>query len=89
MEMPKRVTDLVGTKQIFSGGVFSSRKDIEQTEFNVLKWRWGSASIMDMNTMKMIHPTVEYLVKREGMRASRWTRGFPVREIKLEDDDFC
>lgn len=87
MEIPKSYTELVGTTKTFSGGLFSSNKAIEPTDFNILDWRWGSAKICDMKTMKLKHPTVEYLVKKEGMRASRWTRGFPVREIELKGED--
>lgn len=84
MEVPQKYKDLVGTKQTFSGGLFSSTKSIPETEFDVLKWRIGTATIMNMKTLEAMHPTIEYLVKKEGMRASRWTRPFPIREIKLE-----
>ena len=84
MEMPKKYQDLVGTKQTFSGGLFSSKKSIPETEFDVLDWRWGLANIIDLKTLEAKHPTVEYLVKNQTMKASRWTRPFPVREIKLE-----
>lgn len=86
-EMPKAYTELVGTKKRFSGGLFGHNKVETEKEYDVLKWRWGSAHIMDIKTMKMKHPTIEYLIKREGMKRSRWTRGFPVRDIILEDED--
>jgi len=86
IEMPKKHTDLVGTKRIFSGGLFSSNRDEPEAEYDILKWRWGSASICDMKTMKLKHPTIEYLIKKEGMKRSRWTRGFPVIEIELIDE---
>lgn len=82
--MPKHYQDLVGTRQTFSGGLFSSKKSIPDTEFDVLDWRWGSAKIVNLKTLEEKHPTVEFLVKNETMRASRWTRPFPVREIQLE-----
>lgn len=69
-----------------SGHLFGKTK-IEEKEYNILDWRWGSANIIDMKTFKPIHPTVELLVKREGMRASRWTKGFPCRSIILDDED--
>ena len=84
--IPQQYKDMVGTKREFSGGLFSSKKAIEPTEFNILNVRWGSAKIMNMKTMEMLHPTVEFLVKNENMKRSRWTRPFPVREIKLEPE---
>lgn len=87
MEIPKHHTEFVGSKKQFGGGLFSPKKDLKFEEYDVLDWRWGSAKIMDMKTMKVKHPTIQYLLKKEGMRASRWTRPFPVREITLEDDN--
>lgn len=77
---------MVGKKYFFSGGLFSSKKEEPQKEYEILKWRWGSAKIMDMSIMKMKHPTVEFLIKREGMIKSRWTRPFPVTEIELNNN---
>lgn len=87
MEIPKNHLELVGTKTKFGGGLFSSKKDLPFEEYDVLDCRWGSAKIMDMKTMKPLHPTIQYLLKKPGMRASRWTRPFPVREINLKDWD--
>lgn len=39
MEMPKRYTDLVGTKKVFSGGLFSSRRDEPELKYEILDWR--------------------------------------------------
>ena len=86
MEAPKEFKDLIGTKQTLGGGLFRQKEALMQ-EYDVLDWRWGSAQVMNMKTMKAIHPTVELLVKREGMRASRWTRGFPCRSVDLKDED--
>ncbi|MEP0266593.1 hypothetical protein [Dokdonia sp.] len=86
IEMPQKYIDMVGTKRTFSGGLFSSKKAVEPDEYDILDWRWGSAKIMDMKTMEMKHPTVEFLLKKEGMRRSQWTRPFPVREIELEPE---
>ncbi len=83
MELPEKYKKLIGNRHTFSGGLFSSKKEIEPTEFKVLDWRWGSAKVFDMEKMKEKHPTVEFLIKREGMRSSRWTRPFPVPEIKF------
>ena len=87
MEAPKEFKDLIGTVQKLGGGLFSDKKDLPYKEYNVIDWRWGSAQVMDLKTMKAIHPTVELLVKKEGMRASRWTRGFPCRSVELKDED--
>jgi len=86
METPKIVNEIVGKPHTFSGGLFSSKKAIEPTEFDVLDWRWGSAFIMDMKTMEEKHPTIEFLVKREGMARSRWTRQFPCKEYVSDGD---
>jgi len=86
-EMPQKYIDMVGTRRTFSGGLFSTKKAIEPTEYDIKDWRWGRAKICDMETMEMKHPTVEFLIKKEGMRASRWTRPFPVREIELEPEN--
>lgn len=87
MEIPAEVKDLLGTKQELGGGLFGSTKDYPFKEYDVLDWRIGSGVIMDMKTMQPKHPTFELLIKREGMRASKWTRGFPLRSIILEDED--
>lgn len=83
--IPKSFTKLVGTKQKFTGGLFSGQKSVPKTEFEVLDARWGSGIIMDMKTLKSLHPTVQLLVKNKTMKRSRWTRGFACREIKLKD----
>lgn len=75
---------MVGTKKVFSGGLFSSIRSEPELEYDILECRWGSASIMDLKTHEMLHPTVEFLIKRVGMKRSRWTRPFPVTEIKLD-----
>lgn len=85
--VPKMAKELVGTRQQFSGGVFSSNKAIEPTEFDILDWRWGSAQIWDMKKMKPKYPTVEFLVKNESMSRSRWTKGFPCEEFPIEEED--
>lgn len=86
MEAPEEFKDLIGTTQTMGGCLFGS-KDIPMEEYKVLDWRWGSGKIFDMKTLKVLHPTVELLVKREDMRASRWTRGFPCRSIKLDEEN--
>lgn len=87
MEIPVEVKELLGTKQELGGGLFGSKKDLPFEEYDILDWRFGRGKIMSRKTMKIIHPTFELLVKKEGMRASRWTRGFPCRSIILEDED--
>lgn len=81
--IPKSFKKLVGTVYTLQGSVFG-RKSIRPTKFNILDARWGSGVIMDMKTLKEKHPTVELLVKNKSMSRSRWTRGFPAREIKLK-----
>lgn len=83
--MPERITSLVGTTQQFSGGLFSSKKKIDPTDMYVFDWRWSDTSIINMKTMELKHPAVEFLVKGEGMKRRRWTRPFPVREYIYED----
>ena len=78
---PKLAEELVGTKQTFSGGLFSISKSPPEAEYSVLKWRWGSAYIMNMKNYKEKHPTVEFLLKKPGMKRAQWTRGFAVREL--------
>ena len=82
-QVTKKNDEMVGETYYFSGGLFSSKREEPQEEYKVLDWRWGSAKIMNLKTMKEQHPTVEFLIKKEGMKRSRWTRPFPVREIKL------
>ena len=88
MEMPQKYIDMVGTKKVFSGGLFSHKREEPELEYDILDWRWGSAKICNTKTLEMLHPTVEFLIKREGMKRSRWTRGFPVEEIKLSEEGF-
>ena len=87
MELPEKYLKLVGTKQKFGGGLFSANKELEFCEYDVLDWRWGSAQIMNMKTMKIEHPTIEYKLKNEKMKRAQWSRGFPVREIIFADDE--
>lgn len=82
MKIPKKYQALVGTKQKFKGGIFG-RKPIEPTVFDVLDIRPSSTYIVNLKTMKAKHPAFELLIKNKSMRASRWTRPFPIREIKL------
>lgn len=87
MEIPKHHIEFVGKTQQFGGGLFSPKQDLEFEEYNVLNWRWGSAKVINMKTLKAIHPTIEYLVKKEGMKKSMWTKPFAVREILLEEEN--
>ncbi len=87
--IPQKYKDLVGTEQIFSGGLFSSKKSEPEAKYNVLDIRWGSAKIVNAKEIRAgrqssyEYPTVEYLIKNSSMKRSRWTRGFPVKEINL------
>ena len=82
MEIPERFLNMIGTEQRLGGALFGSKERTTGT-FKVLKCRWGSGVIMDMKTLEELHPTVQLLVKGEGMTKSRWTNGFPAREIDL------
>jgi hypothetical protein len=90
-EMPQHYIDLVGKKRTFSGGLFSHKRAEPEKEYDILDWRWGSAKIVNYNEIKKtgqssyMYPTVEYLIKSPDIKRSRWTRGFPVREINLKE----
>ena len=86
MEEPEEFKELIGTTQLMGGGLFG-RKQMPTEEYKVIDWRWGSALVMCMKTFEMKHPTVELLVKKDGMKASRWTSGFPCRSINLKDEE--
>lgn len=86
-DIPLKYTELVGKKASMGGGLFSSKNSLEFEEYDVLDIRWGSAKICNTKTLKMLHPTIEYLIKKEGMRASKWTRPFAVREIQLKAEE--
>lgn len=92
LKIPKRYMDLVGTKQMLSGGVFSGKRALPSLEYDVLNIRWGMATIINVKELQETgrssyeYPTYELLIKNSGMKKSRWTRPFPVREINLNDD---
>ena len=89
-DIPQKYKELVGKEAIMSGGLFASNRTEPETKYNVLNIRWGTATILDAKQLKETgqssyeHPTVEYLVKNDTMKKSRWTKGFPVREINLK-----
>lgn len=83
--MPQKYKDMVGREQQFSGHLFSSTKKLDPITLKVLDLRFGSAQIMDMKKMEIKHPSVEFLVKGPGMKRSRWTKPFAVREIILNE----
>lgn len=82
MEIPERFTKMIGTEQRLGGPIFSSKEHINGT-YKILKCRFGSGVIMDVDTLEELHPTVQLLVKNNSMKKSRWTNGFPAREIDL------
>ncbi|WP_418360125.1 hypothetical protein [Sphingobacterium detergens] len=88
-EIPKKYKDIVGTKQIFSGGLFSGKKDLAESEYEVYDIRWGSAQVINWEEMcstgksSICHPTIEYLLGNRSMKRKQWTRGFPVYEIDI------
>lgn len=89
MEIPEKYKKIVGTKQFFSGGLFSANKSLPEMEYDVLDIRMGSAQVINYKEMletgksSYCHPTVEYLLFNAGMRRKQWSRGFAVREINL------
>jgi hypothetical protein len=91
-EIPKAYTDLVGTIQVFSGGLFSGKKGLPEAEYEVHDVRWGSAQVINFKELSetgkssYCHPTVEFLLSNPRMKRKQWTRGFAVREINLKED---
>lgn len=83
-EMPAELRDLVGTKKLIRGGVFSRKKSIPEAEFDVLDIRWSAHVIMNIDSEKR-YPAFELLVKNKEMNRARWTRPFPYKKIELED----
>lgn len=88
--IPQRYRDLVGTKQFLRGGIFSGKRDEPVGEYDVLDIRWGSAQTVSLKELQKeghskttYHPTFELLIKREGMKKARWTRGFSIKEISI------
>jgi len=84
--IPQKYHDLVGTESGFGGHLFGSKK-VPDAKYNILGVRFGSSVIYDMKAFKALHPTFQFLLKREGMKKSRWTQGFPLREIKLQEEE--
>ena len=88
--IPKKYRDLVGTKQKFLGGLFSSAKELKPTQFDVLDIRWGTATVVNVDELRKTgessyeHPSFELLLKRKGMKRAQWSRPFPIREIDLK-----
>ncbi len=85
MTIPQNYTILVGTKQSFSRGLFSAAKDLPEREYDVLDVRFGSATIVDLKTLKELHPTIQFKLKGDKMKRAQWSRPFACREIKLKN----
>ncbi|MHB1278273.1 MAG: hypothetical protein ACYC1Q_07735 [Bacteroidia bacterium] len=88
--IPQHYRDLVGKKQFLRGGIFSGKREEPVGEYDVLDIRWGSAHTINMKEFEKqgpkkttCHPTFELLIKREGMKKARWTRGFSIKEISI------
>ncbi|RZL31295.1 MAG: hypothetical protein EOP00_35255 [Pedobacter sp.] len=92
-KIPQQYKDLVGTDVELQGGVFSGNRSINPTKFQCLDIRWGSATVVNFKELKekgessYEHPTYNLLVKCAGMKKSRWTRGFAIREINLKESE--
>ena len=85
--IPKKWLDMIGTKQKIGKHVFSHSKSLPYNEYDVLDVRFGSGQIMNMKTFECIHPTIQLLLKREGMKKAMWSKGFPCREITLKNEE--
>lgn len=79
-EIPKKYRDLVGTRKILQGGVFSRRKSIEPTDFDIVGIRMSSQKIMNLKTRKT-YRAFELLVKNDSMQRARWTNPFPIKDV--------
>lgn len=84
--IPSIVTQVLHKKVELGGGLFSRKRDEPFQEYLVIDWKWASAQIFDMKTLKPIHPTVRFLVKNDQMKRSRWTLPFACTDIKVEDE---
>lgn len=82
MELPIKYKEMIGTKQLFSGNVFSSSQIIKEEEYEVLDVRMGRSFITNI-AREYKHPTFELLIKKTGMMRARWTKCFPIKEINL------
>lgn len=87
IQIPEEVKPLLGTKQKIGGHVFSYKNKLPFEEYDVINWRFGTGRIVDLKTGKAKHPSFQLLLKKPGMRAARWSKGFPCRSIKLDDQD--
>lgn len=85
--LPQSILDMIGQTMQFSGGIFGHRKVEKEFDATILAARFGSAIIMDVKNRTPKHPTVEFLIKNDTMKRSRWTRGFPIREIVLKEEE--
>lgn len=80
---------MVGTEQTFQGGLFSGKKAIKPTKYNVLDIRVGTALVVNVKELRETgkssyeHPTFELLLKNDKMSRSRWSRPFAIREINF------
>lgn len=88
MDFPDSFTEMIGKEYTWEGGLFSAKKSIEPMKMKVLKLRWSYAYFTrydDNGNFHKTHPGIEFLVKGEGMKRSRWTRPFPCREYRFKD----
>lgn len=88
-DIPEKYRLLVGTTQKISGGVFSGKKDLPSTEYEVLAIRMGTGIVINTKELHETgkssyeHPTYELLLKSGTMKAARWSRPFPIPEINM------
>lgn len=77
--LPKSALDLVGTKKLLSGGLFSGKRREPEALYDVIDIRVSDAYYL---RGKQRYLAFELLVKNENMTRSRWTRPFPT-EVKI------
>lgn len=83
VEIPQRYKDLVGSYVFLSGGIFSG-KSMPKTKVKVLGLRIMEGCIVYCpSTPESEYPALQLLVKADDWKRSRWTTGFPIREIDL------
>ncbi len=85
MTMPKTYTDMIGENYKFNGNLFNKKDNVDNEEFKIMYVRFSSAFIINLRTRQPRHPAIEFLLKNDKMKRSKWSRPFPCREIELKD----
>lgn len=85
--IPKKYLDMIGTQVEMSGHIFSMKQKYPRTKVRIYNVRWGSATIINMETMEDLHPSIELLIKAPDKKRKIWSRPLPVREIDLKNEN--